>query len=135
VVVCDARAAGEAVAALPGGHVFAGVRGLKQLPGVAVYVVVDDGDATGHGLAPFCLADGVLVWHGADDRLDLGPLERGGRAGTQRRRSVDELLERVEAAVGAQTPQDSALQRLLRFERDDGLLHRLQDPETGLFDG
>ena len=134
VVVVDARATGDDLAGLPGGHAFAVVRALKNLPRVAVHVVVDADDRTGAGIARFCLADGVLSWHEREARLDLGPLE-AGRAGTTRRVSVDELLQRVERHVGARPEQGSALQRLLQWERDDSLLHRLQDPETGLFDG
>ncbi|MBL9076470.1 MAG: GGDEF domain-containing protein [Planctomycetes bacterium] len=134
LVVVDARAAAADVAAWPGGHAFAAVRALKQGGGPTVFVVVDAGDLTGAGLARFCLADGVLPWREAGRTIDVTPLEQG-RQPAPRRPSVDELLRRVEAHVGTQTPADSALQRLLQFERDDRLLHRLQDPETGLFDG
>ncbi len=138
VVVVDARAAGADVAALPFGHVFAGVRALKQIPGVIVYVVVDAEDRTGVQLARFCLADGTFTWHETERRIDAGALEARSMPRPQalpRRPSVDDLLRRVEGHVGTQTAQDSALQRLLQFERDDRLLHRLQDEETGLFDG
>jgi GGDEF domain-containing protein len=138
VVVVDGRVGGDAASALPFGHAFAGVRELKRVPGLVVYVVVDADDRTGVQLARFCLADGVLTWHEREQRLDPGPHEAGQSAGSSpsvRRPSVDELLRRVEGHVGAQSEHDSALQRLLQFERDDRLLHRLQDQETGLFDG
>jgi GGDEF domain-containing protein len=138
VVVLDARATTEDVASLPFGHVFAAVRELKQAGGPVVYVVVDAGDHVGVQLARFCLADGTFTWHEAERRLDGGALEAGRstrRPAPPRRPSVDDLLRRVEGHVGTQTPADSALQRLLQFERDDRLLHKLQDAETGLFDG
>lgn len=138
VVVVDAKAGGEVAAALPFGHTFAGVRALKQVAGLSVYVVVDADDRAGVQLAQFCLADGVLTWHDAERRLDAGAIAGGTQPRARavpRRPSVDELLRRVEGHVGAQAAHDSALQRLLQFERDDRLLHRLQDAETGLFDG
>ncbi|MBX3462502.1 MAG: GGDEF domain-containing protein [Planctomycetes bacterium] len=135
VVVVDARAAGADVAALPHGHAFAGVRALKLTPGLRVLVVVDGDDRVGAQLARFCLADGVLVWDGAAGRLDTAAASRShaAAAGAPRRPAVEDLLRKVERGLHAGSP--SALQRLLQFERDDRLLHRLQDPETGLFDG
>ncbi|MBL8728813.1 MAG: GGDEF domain-containing protein [Planctomycetes bacterium] len=138
VVVVDARAAGDDVEPLAFGHVFAGVRELKQTAGLIVYVVVDAGDRIGVQLARFCLADGTFAWHDTERRLDAGAIEAAQptrRQAQPRRPSVDDLLRRVEGHVGTQTAQDSALQRLLQFERDDRLLHKLQDAETGLFDG
>lgn len=138
VVVVDARAGGDAAATMPFGHVFSGVRALKQVPGLTVYVIVDDGDRTGVQLARFCLADGVMTWHEGDRRLDTGTLAAGQPPRGQllpRRPSVDELLRRVEGHASAAPGPDSPLQRLLQFERDDRLLTRLQDEETGLFDG
>jgi GGDEF domain-containing protein len=139
-VVVDARAAGPDTAELPFGHAFAGVRALKQTPGLVVHVVVDADDRVGAQLARFCLADGVFLWLPAERRLDGAAIAAGsgagaGAAGRVRRPSVDELLRRVEGSVGARSGPGSALQRLLEFERDDRLLHRLQDAETGLFDG
>lgn len=132
LVVVDALAATADLAGAPAGHAFGAVRALKERRGVAVHVVVDAGDAVGAQLARFCLADGVLVWHVADGRLDATGLQRAG--GGQRRPAVDQLLERLQPRLtGAQG--ESSLQRLLRFEREDTLLHRLQDAETGLFDG
>lgn len=137
VVVVDTRAAGDEVASLPGGHVFAGVRALKLRGGLTVYVVADADDRFGVQLARFSQADGTLAWYEAERRLDPGGLgaQPAGRAAAPRRPSVDELLRRVEGHLGSTVAQDSALQRLLQFERDDRLLHRLQDAETGLFDG
>jgi GGDEF domain-containing protein len=137
VVVVDARAGSSECAALPMGHVFAGVRGLKETPGLVVYVVVDEGDRIGAELARFCLADGVLSWNAGTATVDAAAVLAGELASTQRgsRPSVDELLQRVQAEMRSSGREDSTLQRLLQFERDDSLLNRLQDPETGLFDG
>lgn len=138
IVVVDARAGGAEAAALPFGHVFSGVRALKQIAGLTVYVLVDADDRTGVQLARFCLADGVVTWFDGERRIDTGALVAGQPPHGQlqpRRPSVDELLRRVEGHVGAAGGPDSPLQRLLQFERDDRLLVRLQDAETGLFDG
>jgi GGDEF domain-containing protein len=132
VVVVDARADQAALAHWPHGHVFSGVRALKEQRGVAVYVVVDDGDAVGPQLARFCLADGSLVWQPQKRALDSREFGHAGR--TSRRPSVDRMLERVEQEAAASGGENN-LQRLLRFEREDSLAQRLQDPETGLFDG
>jgi GGDEF domain-containing protein len=132
VVVVDSLVAGVDAAGLPHGHVFSGVRALKERRGLAVHVVVDDTDRVGSQLARFVLADGVLVWHVADGTLDATALVGG--AGLPRRVPVDELLARLEPKLGA-SAGESSLQRLLRFEREDGLMQRLQDAETGLFDG
>ena len=130
-VVVDPKAERAAQAQLPAGHAYSGVRALKERPGVAVYVLVDEGDAIGVQLARFTLADGVLAWR-ADGTVDTDELRRGGR--TPRRPSVDSLLERLQKDAG-EGGQESSLQRLMRFEREDSLLTKLQDPETGLFDG
>ena len=129
VVVIDAQAA--ACAALPTGHAFGGVRALKDR-GLSVYVVVADSDRVGEQLARFCLADGVLRWNADSGQLDAGELRLSPR--TAARTSVDEMLRRFEADQNARG-MESALQRLLHFEREDTLSNRLQDPETGLFDG
>ena len=133
IVVIDALAAGPAAAALPSGHVFSGVRALKTRRDLAVYVVVDEDDPIGVQLARFCLADGVLRWNAASGTLDAAELGRG-RAGAARP-SLDDLLARLQAEVDASGRGESTVQRLLRFEREDSLQTRLQDPETGLFDG
>ena len=129
VVVVEAQAA--ECTALPSGHAFGGVRALKDR-GLSVYVVVADTDRVGEQLARFCLADGVLRWNADKGQLDVAELHASPRS--PGRTSVDELLRRLEAEPNARG-RDSALQRLLRFEREDSLSNRLQDPETGLFDG
>lgn len=132
LVVVDPVADREALAALPHGHAFSGVQALKQRPGLAVYVVVDAEDPVGVQLARFCLADGVLYWHAGPGKLDVRELAAvtGGRSAP----SVDALLERLQADAGA-AGRETSLQRLLRFEREDSLSNRLQDPDTGLYDG
>ena len=132
IVVIDSHASGAEAASLPHGHVFSGVRALKEWRGLAVYVVVDETDRVGPQLARFVLADGVLTWRAAAGEIDAAAL--AGVAGMPRRVPVDELLAKLEPKLGA-TGGESSLQRLLRFEREDGLLQRLQDAETGLFDG
>lgn len=138
VVVLDVTASGAPVAALPGGHVFAAVRALKSLRGVAVYVVVNGDDDIGPELARFCLADGTLRWNERDGTLDTGGIDLVDAAhphGKPRGRGVDELLKKVQAQLASSGRADSTLQKLMQFEREDSLLNRLQDPETGLFDG
>lgn len=129
VVVVEAEAA--ECAALPTGHAFGGVRALKDRR-LSVYVVVADTDRVGAQLARFCLADGVLRWNEEKGMLDAGELQASPRAAS--RTSVDDMLRRLEAEQNVRG-RDSALQRLLQFEREDSLSNRLQDPETGLFDG
>jgi GGDEF domain-containing protein len=75
----------------------------------------------------------VLAWRPETGALDAGELQRG--QGSRTRPSVDEMLAKLQAQVDAAGRGESTLQRLLRFEREDSLLHRLQDSETGLFDG
>jgi GGDEF domain-containing protein len=132
VVVVDVLAAGEAAAALPTGHVFGGVRALKDRQGLAVFVVVGADDAVGVQLARFALADGVLRWDQSRQHLDGAELEAAAIG--PRRVPVDALLAKLEPRLTADGAE-SHLQRLLRFERDDSPLQRLQDEETGLFDG
>jgi GGDEF domain-containing protein len=132
VVVVDARAGATECASLPHGHAFSGVRALKETKGLAVYVVIDDDDRVGAQLTRFVLADGALTWHGATKQLDAKAL--GGPVGMPRRVPVDDLLAKLEPKLGAEGGETS-LQRLLRFEREDTLAQRLQDAETGLFDG
>jgi GGDEF domain-containing protein len=135
LVVVDALASGRDCAGLPGGHPFSAVRGLKERRGVAVYVVVPSDDRIGVQLARFCLADGVLRWNAGSAALDIDELEAGRSRGDRKRPSIDALLARVQGAVAASGRGESTVERLLRFEREDSLLVRLQDPETGLFDG
>lgn len=132
VVVVHAAAGAAECAALPTGHAFGGVRVLKDKKGLAVYVVVAADDRVGVQLARFVLADGVLVWHADSQRLDSKELQHA--VASPRRAPVDQLLAKLEPKLGGATGE-SSLQRLLRFEREDSLSHRLQDAETGLFDG
>jgi GGDEF domain-containing protein len=131
LVVVDALATGEDVARLPTGHVFGGVRALKDKKGLAVHVVVDGHDRFGMQLARFAMADGVLPWHAATTSLDTRELTPAATA--TRRAPLDALLARLQGPSG--TLPETSLQRLLRFEREDTLVNRLQDVETGLFDG
>jgi GGDEF domain-containing protein len=120
------------MAAMPHGHAFSGVRALKLRRGVAVYVLVDSDDAIGVQLTRFTLADGVLTWNVEKQELCTDELRIG--ATSHRRPSVDGLLARLQGEAGAHG-QENSLQRLMRFEREDSLLTKLQDAETGLFDG
>ncbi len=131
VVVVDALASANDDPGLPAAHAFGGVRSLKDRAGVQVFVVVDANDRVGAQLARFCLADGVLAWHGENGQLDAREL-RGSPPGRPRP-AVDELLARLEAQASARG--ESTLERLMRLPQEDSLLHRLQDAETGLFDG
>lgn len=132
LVVVDPQADSAAMAGMPHGHAFSGVRALKSRRGVAVYVLVDTGDAIGVQLTRFTLADGVLMWNVEQQELNTDELRSG--ALSQRRPSVDDLLARLQGEAGAHG-QENSIQRLMRFERDDSLLTKLQDAETGLFDG
>jgi diguanylate cyclase (GGDEF)-like protein len=132
LVVVDPLAAKDLQQALPHGHAFSGVRALKLRRGLAVYVLAEEGDEIAVQLARFALADGVLTWdssrqHLATDELRMGSSKRRGP-------SVDDLLRRLESEAGEHGHENS-LQRLMRFEREDTLLTKLQDEETGLFDG
>lgn len=132
LVVVDPLADGGVAAALPHGHAFSGVRELKKRRGLAVYVLVEADDAIGVQLARFTLADGVLTWDSGKQELRTDEL-RGGTAKLARP-SVDDLLKRLQGDAG-EHGQENSLQRLMRFEREDSLLTKLQDAETGLFDG
>ncbi|MEO6597260.1 MAG: hypothetical protein ABIP94_21160 [Planctomycetota bacterium] len=87
----------------------------------------------GAQLARFCLADGVLKWSAATSTLDVSALQ--GAATSARRAPLETLLTRLTGHLQPDGSADSNLQRLLRFEREDSLLTRVQDEETGLFDG
>ena len=132
MVVVDPQADAAVMAAMPHGHAFSGVRALKLRRGVAVYVLVDSDDAIGVQLTRFTLADGVLTWNVEKQELCTDELRIG--ATSHRRPSVDGLLARLQGEAGAHG-QENSLQRLMRFEREDSLLTKLQDAETGLFDG
>jgi GGDEF domain-containing protein len=130
LVVADLLADASVCAALPSGYVLGAVRAWKDVPGVAAYVVVAHDDRIGAQLARVAGADGVLRLQadGRVDGRDLAP------PAPTRRAPVDELLARLEPRLQQAGP-DSPLQRLLRFEHEDSLAQRLQDAETGLFDG
>lgn len=132
LVVVDPQADREQIARLPHGHAFSGVRALKLQRGVSVYVVVDEADAIGVQLTRFTLADGALVWCAESGKLNVDELRVTGRM--PRYPSVGDLLQRLEGEAG-EHGRENSLQRLMRFEREDSLLTKLQDPETGLFDG
>lgn len=119
---------------LPGGNAFSACLALKERLGVAVHLVVDAADAHGRQLARFCLADGVL---GYDPNLGLlGGEDLAATAPRRPTQRIDALLAKFDGALsGDDERSQSALQRLMHFEREDSLLVRLQDPETGLFDG
>jgi YebC/PmpR family DNA-binding regulatory protein len=134
LVVVDSLAGGDACVGWPGGHAFAAVRGLKDQKGVQVFVVVESGDRIGGQLARFCLADGVLG-HRAGARLDLAELEAAASRTAAKRPALDALLARLEAAAAQSERGASAVARLLQLQREDSLVTRLQDPETGLYDG
>jgi GGDEF domain-containing protein len=125
----DAQAAG--LSGLPGGHAFAAVHAWKAA-GADVHVVVDAGDAIGVQLARFCLANAVLTWDPRRGQLDAAELLAQQKPRTKA--GLDELLARLEPQL-ASSRGESSLQRLLRFEREDSIGNRLQDVETGLFDG
>tara|TARA_R110002096_G_scaffold5408_4_gene25243 strand:- start:509 stop:1465 length:957 start_codon:yes stop_codon:yes gene_type:complete len=132
LVVVDPTADSAALAGLPYGHAYSGVRELKRRRGVAVYVLVASDDEVGVQLSRFTLADGVLTWNAEKQELGADELRIG--ATSQRRPSVDDLLARLQSEAG-QHGQENSLQRLMRFEREDSLMTKLQDAETGLFDG
>lgn len=133
VVCIEAFADHSARADVPGRNAFSACKAFKEVPGVAVHIVVDAADPIGVQLGRFVLADGVLRL-GADGRLEGAELLRAkdhGRAG----RSVDALLRRFGVAFASATMNSKALARLLEWERADSLCTQLQDAETGLFDG
>jgi GGDEF domain-containing protein len=137
LVVVDAAAAATCfadlvAAGLVGGHAFAAVRWLERR-GCRVYVVVDEGDQIGPELARFCLARGALRWQPETAAIDVGEL--GPDRGAAGRPSITALLQRVERELARSGEVENTVERLLRFERDHSPLERLQDPETGLFDG
>ncbi|MFK7742879.1 MAG: diguanylate cyclase [Planctomycetota bacterium] len=132
VVVLDPAAPSELQQKLPHGHVFSAVPVLKQR-GAKVYVIVDAEDELAIQIARFVLVDAVLIWHSTTGELDAHEVGGRGRSGPARP-SVDDLLSRLQRDAG-ESGQENSLQRLMRFEREDGLLTQLQDPETGLFDG
>lgn len=133
LVVVDALAGPADCQGWPGEHAFAVVRGLKERRNLPVYVVVGPDDRLTPQLARFCLADGVLRWQPGQATVDLQELRRGPRAPS--RPSVDAMLARLQADLAASGQRESTADRLLRFEREDSIAARIQDPETGLFHG
>lgn len=117
---------------VPGRNAFSACRAWKERAGVAVHVVVRADDPVGVQLARFVLADGVLVEDGG--RLD--GLEQLQPAGERRApRLIDSLLERYGAALVPGDRSSALLERVREWESADDFLVRLQDEETGLFDG
>lgn len=115
-----------------GRNAFSACRDCKRR-GATVCIALRADDDVGVQLARFVLADGVLREH-EDGRIeglaDMRPRDHG-RSG----RTIDALLARFGKALESPERNSVALQRLLQFEADDSLSLRLQDPETGLFDG
>jgi GGDEF domain-containing protein len=136
VVVIEASGAFAGRTDVPGGNAFSACRAFKEQPGVRVFVVVGNDDPYGDGLARFALADAVLPWDPSRGQLDLEHASPGPRTPPAVLRKVDDLLARIESGMADHGEKaSSALHQLLRLEREDTLLTRLQDPETGLFDG
>src|SRR5204862_187194 len=130
----DLRPAGDGFVIHCAPSAFSDVRAALERRGVALtggeigYVPTNRtavADVDGTGIARFCLADGVLVW---DPHKGLqGSEQLGGGTAERPRRSVEELLRKAEGALQADGGRAvSALQRLLHWERQDTLLHRLQ---------
>ncbi|GAB4143055.1 MAG: hypothetical protein Fur0037_10570 [Planctomycetota bacterium] len=121
-------------AGIPGGNCFSACMALKRRAGLWVFVVVEEGDDAGRQLARFAMADGVLEFDGKGELRGTEAMLRPEVHGAPTR--VDALLERFEGALSRGDHRAlSALERLARWEREDSLAAKLQDPETGLFDG
>lgn len=132
VVVVECFAALGDRADVVGGNAFSACRAWKQTRGVAVHLVVRKDDPIGVMLARFVLADGVLRVDadGSVEGLEhLGPHDRARTAKT-----IDALLERHGAAL-ANADRSELAGRVREWETSDSFLQRLQDAETGLFDG
>ncbi|MEY4831301.1 MAG: hypothetical protein RLZZ562_3097 [Planctomycetota bacterium] len=132
VVVVEAFADLSTREDITGGNAFSACRAWKQTRGVAVYIVVRAEDPTGVLMARFVLADGVvrIDQKGAVEGLEhLGPRDR-----SKTHKNIDTLLERYGQAL-ANADQSELAGRVREWEGSDSFLHRLQDPETGLFDG
>lgn len=115
-----------------GGNAFSACRAWKQTRGVSVYVVVRAEDPTGVLLTRFVLADGVvrIDAKGAIDGLEhIGPRDR-----RKTHQNIDTLLERYGQAL-KNADQSELAGRVREWESSDSFLQRLQDAETGLFDG
>ncbi len=115
-----------------GGNAFSACRAWKQVRGVVVHIVVRVDDPTGVALARFVLADGVVRLD-SDGRVhgleQLVPHDRGKTKAT-----IDSLLARYGGAMAVRG-ESPMLERMREWEASDSLMQRLQDPETGLFDG
>jgi GGDEF domain-containing protein len=114
-----------------GHNAFSACREWKQR-GATVHVAVRTDDPTGAQLARFVLADGVVRVAADGAVLGMEGLAPHDRA--RSRATIDALLARYGAAMRADG-DSPVLQRMREWERDDSLLQRLQDAETGLFDG
>ncbi|MGE3173250.1 MAG: hypothetical protein AB7O97_11550 [Planctomycetota bacterium] len=131
-VVVEAFADLGARADVPGGNAFSACRAWKLRGRVTVHVVVRADDPTGVALARFVLADAVLRLDAAGAVLGLDALQPHDRRRTAR--TIDALLERYGAPLDAVDRSELA-GRVREWEETDSFLQRLQDPETGLFDG
>ena len=133
VVVIEVFAALTDREDIAGGNAFSACKVWKEERGVAVYAVVRDDDPVGVQLARFVLVDGVMVLTGSGQLQGLEQLtpkdhKRPGRL-------IDALLERFGTVMDDEDRGSRALERMLEWEREDHFLARLQDEETGLFDG
>jgi diguanylate cyclase (GGDEF)-like protein len=132
VVVVEAFDEIAARADVVGGNAFSACRAWKQTRGVIVYVAVRAEDPTGVLLARFVLADGVIL---LDANGGVEGLEHlGARDRSKTHKNIDTLLERYGKAL-ANADQSELAGRVREWEGSDSFLQRLQDPETGLFDG
>jgi GGDEF domain-containing protein len=119
--------------AAAGGNCFSACKSLKEDRTISVFVVALAGDHIAAEIARFVLADGTLWFDRQTGRLDAAAMRPHEREAGRR---IDGLLARLQGVLDESSDRShSALERLLQFEREDDLMSRLQDPETGLFDG
>lgn len=131
-VVVESFADLSARADAVGGNAFSACRAWKQTRGVSVYVVVRAEDPTGVLLTRFVLADGVVridAKGGIEGLEHIGPRDRG-----KTHQNIDTLLARYGEAL-KNSDRSELAGRVREWESSDSFLQRLQDAETGLFDG